>query len=94
MQFDIVRAWKEDSYRQSLSADLRNTLPANPVGELELADTDLEAIYGGWGGSSNSGRNSSQRIDSLPSICEINLYTLNLLNIPLFNSAVQVCKKD
>jgi mersacidin/lichenicidin family type 2 lantibiotic len=93
MQFDIVRAWKEEGYRQSLSEDQRNMLPASPVGELELTDTDLKAIYGGWDGSSDGGNGCSQRVGSLPSICEINLYTLNLLNIPLLNSGVRVCEK-
>ncbi len=47
MQIDIVRAWKDEAYRQSLSEEERRNLPENPVGEIELTDTDLEAIYGG-----------------------------------------------
>lgn len=44
---DITRAWKDEAYRQSLSQDELAALPANPVGEIELTDSDLEAVYGG-----------------------------------------------
>ena len=47
MNIDIVRAWKDEAYRQSLSEEDRCTLPENPVGEIELIDADLEAVYGG-----------------------------------------------
>jgi mersacidin/lichenicidin family type 2 lantibiotic len=47
MKFDIVRAWKDESYRQSLNEEQRSSLPANPAGELELTSTDLETVYGG-----------------------------------------------
>ena len=50
MSFDIVRAWKDDEYRQSLSDEERGSLPTNPVGEIELTDADLELVYGGGGG--------------------------------------------
>jgi len=47
MGIDIIRAWKDEAYLQSLSEEDRRTLPANPVGEIELTDADLEAVYGG-----------------------------------------------
>ena len=46
MKFDIVRAWKEEAYRASLSTEQQATLPENPVGTLELSDAELEAIHG------------------------------------------------
>jgi mersacidin/lichenicidin family type 2 lantibiotic len=48
MKFDIVRAWKDESYRQSLSTEQLNTLPGNPAGELSNAE--MELVYGGGGG--------------------------------------------
>jgi mersacidin/lichenicidin family type 2 lantibiotic len=54
MKFDIVRAWKDETYHQSLSNEQLNQLPASPAGEIELADAELESIYGsnlGWGGA-------------------------------------------
>jgi mersacidin/lichenicidin family type 2 lantibiotic len=47
MKFDVARAWKDAEYRQSLSEEELLSLPENPVGELELTDADLEAVYGG-----------------------------------------------
>jgi mersacidin/lichenicidin family type 2 lantibiotic len=49
MKFDIVRAWKDAAYRQSLSSDDLALLPANPVGEIELSDADLESVRGAQG---------------------------------------------
>jgi mersacidin/lichenicidin family type 2 lantibiotic len=49
MKFDIVRAWKDDAYRQNLSNEQRSQLPENPAGELELSDADLASVYGGSG---------------------------------------------
>jgi len=49
MKLDIVRAWKDEAYRQSLSEEQLSTLPANPAGQLELAETDLSSVQGGSG---------------------------------------------
>ena len=38
----IIRAWKDASYRQSLSADEQAFLPAHPAGAIELHAGDLE----------------------------------------------------
>jgi mersacidin/lichenicidin family type 2 lantibiotic len=46
MKLDIVRAWKDEAYRQQLSSEEQALLPANPAGELELSDADLQAIHG------------------------------------------------
>jgi len=52
MEFDIVRAWKDASYRQGLSLEQQALLPESPVGNFELCEADLEAISGsGQGGS-------------------------------------------
>ena len=48
----IVRAWKDKEYRDSLSEDLRLTLPEHPAGLIELADEDLEGVSGGSSGPS------------------------------------------
>ncbi len=54
MKFDLVRAWKDEAYRRSLSQEQLNQLPGNPSGEAELSEVDLQTIYGsnlGWGGA-------------------------------------------
>jgi len=50
MKFDIVRAWKDETYRQSLSEEQLSALPANPAGQLELTEADLPFVSGGIGG--------------------------------------------
>ena len=47
MKIDIVRAWKDEDYRSSLSDAQRAQLPANPAGLVELSETDLLGVAGG-----------------------------------------------
>jgi mersacidin/lichenicidin family type 2 lantibiotic len=49
MNIDIVRAWKDALYLQSLSQEQQGTLPANPAGELELSGAELGFVSGGCG---------------------------------------------
>ncbi len=44
---DIVRAWKDRNYRESLSEEQLAQLPSNPVGYVELTEADLSEIAGG-----------------------------------------------
>ncbi|MBD2166734.1 mersacidin/lichenicidin family type 2 lantibiotic [Calothrix membranacea FACHB-236] len=46
-QQDIIRAWKDREYRESLSEEQRSNLPENPAGIAELSDETLETIAGG-----------------------------------------------
>lgn len=47
LDIDIIRAWKNEDYRNSLSEEQRAQLPENPAGLIELLDTDMESIAGG-----------------------------------------------
>jgi mersacidin/lichenicidin family type 2 lantibiotic len=38
---EIIRAWKDESYLISLSESARALLPDNPVGLVELSESDL-----------------------------------------------------
>jgi mersacidin/lichenicidin family type 2 lantibiotic len=49
MKLDIVRAWKDEAYRESLSQQQKALLPANPAGELEMSDADLATVVGAGG---------------------------------------------
>lgn len=61
MNIDLIRAWKDDSYRQSLNEEQLGLLPANPAGELELSETDLQSVYGiGDGGFGHNNFNRLQ----------------------------------
>ena len=43
----IIRAWKDEDYRLSLSEAERAVLPEHPAGLVELTDADLGAAVGG-----------------------------------------------
>jgi mersacidin/lichenicidin family type 2 lantibiotic len=44
---DIIRAWKDEEYRNSLSEEQRAQLPENPAGMIELSDAEMQVIAGG-----------------------------------------------
>ncbi|AFY93306.1 mersacidin/lichenicidin family type 2 lantibiotic [Chamaesiphon minutus] len=44
---NIIRTWKDENFRNSLSKKERALLPANPAGLVELSDADLNAVAGG-----------------------------------------------
>jgi mersacidin/lichenicidin family type 2 lantibiotic len=44
---DIIRAWKDEEYRLSLSEAERALLPESPVGMIELTDEELDGASGG-----------------------------------------------
>jgi len=44
---DIIRAWKDEEYRLSLSEEQQAMLPAHPAGLIELTDAELGAVAGG-----------------------------------------------
>ena len=46
-KLDIIRAWKDEEYREGLSAAERSRLPQNPAGIIELTEPDLAEVEGG-----------------------------------------------
>ena len=44
---DIIRAWKDEEYRNSLSEAERAALPEHPAGLIALTDEALGAVAGG-----------------------------------------------
>ncbi len=46
-KLDIIRAWKDDEYANSLTDVQRAMLPQNPAGIIELTDRELDAAAGG-----------------------------------------------
>lgn len=43
----IIRAWKNRAYRESLSAAEQAELPDNPAGMTELTESELADVAGG-----------------------------------------------
>lgn len=77
MKFDIVRAWKDETYRQTLSEEELEMLPANPAGDLELEDTELASAFGGWGPPPPPG-SVQAHASSTALVCEVNVFTINV----------------
>ncbi|MGK7951312.1 MAG: mersacidin/lichenicidin family type 2 lantibiotic [Xenococcaceae cyanobacterium] len=50
-KIDIIRAWKDEEYRNSLSDSEKAQLPENPAGVIELDDDDMSSMVGGEGDS-------------------------------------------
>lgn len=44
---DIIRAWKDEDYFNSLNEAERAALPVHPSGLIELSDEDLRGLSGG-----------------------------------------------
>ena len=44
---DIIRAWKDKNFRDSLSEEQRKQLPTNPAGLVEIDDEQLVKVAGG-----------------------------------------------
>lgn len=43
---NIIRAWKDEEYRNSLSEAERASLPENPAGLIDLGEADLDSVVG------------------------------------------------
>lgn len=46
MNLDLIRAWKDEDYRESLSAEQLALLNENPAGLIELTDEELGEVEG------------------------------------------------
>ncbi len=46
---NIIRAWKDADYRNSLSENDRASLPPNPAGSIDVADARLDDAAAGAG---------------------------------------------
>ncbi len=55
---DIIRAWKDEEYRLSLTEEQQALLPDNPAGLMELSYAELESIVVGGGNSDDSDSDS------------------------------------
>jgi mersacidin/lichenicidin family type 2 lantibiotic len=44
---EIIRAWKDKNFRDSLNEEQQAQLPANPAGLVEIDDEQLVQVAGG-----------------------------------------------
>ena len=79
---NIIRAWKDAEYRNSLSAEELAMIPDNPAGVGELKDEDLASIVGG---------NPVSQVVYLSNCGGSGLLNVNLLNgLPSGNGLINV----
>ncbi|HEY1348252.1 MAG TPA: mersacidin/lichenicidin family type 2 lantibiotic [Ktedonobacteraceae bacterium] len=96
MKLDIVRAWKDQTYREHLSQEQLAHLPANPAGDLELSESDLTTVYGGncsgggerychneWGNYGNAAAQRNSNICSIICSHNCNVDMLDILDLDL-----------
>jgi len=106
MKFDIVQAWKDEDYRQSLSEGEHMELPVNPVGEL--SDAELQGIMGGDGGgyqapaayhaagsaaaasTNNTVFGSRQHCHSWGLTCDINVFSAKVDVLEILSSLIDI----
>jgi mersacidin/lichenicidin family type 2 lantibiotic len=43
----IIRAWRDEEYRESLNAEQRAALPESPVGAIDLTESEMAEAEGG-----------------------------------------------
>ena len=77
---NIIRAWKDPVYRNSLSENERAALPPNPAGAIEISDSDLGRVAGGEAPSSSWCNTwacslSCPTHDICTVLCETNVFT-------------------
>jgi len=105
MKFDIARAWKDESYRQTLSEEQLAMLPTNPAGEM--SEDELAMVCGGGlgvgvGAASSSSSSAQaihdeQRLHSFALLCDVSIFSLNVIQIPIVPIAspfTQCCGED
>ncbi|HEY0753112.1 MAG TPA: mersacidin/lichenicidin family type 2 lantibiotic [Ktedonobacteraceae bacterium] len=95
MKFDIVRAWKDEAYRQNLSQAELETLPVNPAGELD--ESTLAEIYGGddpgWYGLASAASATEHHRHTLAGLCDINIFSA-FLPITAFPRLINIGKYE
>jgi mersacidin/lichenicidin family type 2 lantibiotic len=64
MSIDIIRAWEDPDYRNSLSEAERAALPANPAGMIELTDAELNEVVGAVQSGASVGCNTKTCVQS------------------------------
>jgi mersacidin/lichenicidin family type 2 lantibiotic len=43
----IIRAWRDEEYREALNAEQSEILPESPIGAIELSDQEMAEAEGG-----------------------------------------------
>ncbi len=81
-KLEIIRAWKDEDYRNSLSEADRALLPQDPAGVVELSDQDL--------GFAEGGNDFSVTVTMTVPICNTNMYTMTCITAcPIIQAGIE-----
>jgi len=96
MKCDLVRIWKDETYRQSLSQEHLHTLPANPAGELTCDELAAVCGGGGWASSvANAFSSDVEHFHSFAFFCQEEKFSVNLNSGHQFLSPINnVCVEN
>jgi mersacidin/lichenicidin family type 2 lantibiotic len=86
---NLIRAWKDETYRQGLSTQEQAMLPVNPAGAIELTEAELEAISGALGSSGKGIVWEPEEVDG--QVEQKISATTQLGTAPVFTPAAPVC---
>ncbi len=75
---DIIRAWKDEDYRNSLSEEQRSQLPENPAGLIELSDEGMQTIGGGGAFSICWGKTRGCYLSTKDAACAVTKVTIQV----------------
>jgi len=71
-QTDVIRAWRDEDYRETLAESERSALPRHPAGAVELSESGLGQITGGYEIPETSRPwLCTEETSSCPSICQV-----------------------
>jgi len=99
MNFDIVRSWKDEAYRQSLNTE---EVPAHPAGELN--DAQLGQVFGGDSPdysdaaaaasttNNNNSLASSRHHHTWAGLCDIGVFSATVPVIPILSHLLVIGK--
>ena len=85
---NLIRAWKNEAYRQSLSTEEQALLPTNPAGAVELTESELEAISGAQGffGSDSGPSETTEQVVTYSPV-----YSTGTVTLPAVGAAASEC---
>lgn len=104
MNLDIVKAWKNQTYRQSLGSEEMIALPVHPAGEL--MESDLASVRGGDGGPFGIAGTAASRavsedihVHSFGVTCDTNIFSAAQLAtltgaINILSTIAQICANN
>ncbi len=68
----VIRAWRDEDYRASLTPEQQSTLPENPAGLIALSEAGLGRVQGGLVRPETlQPGNCTEFTRNCPSICQV-----------------------